>query len=456
MNINELIFREYDIRGIADRDLGDEALAKIAEALSAMFLDEGVKKIALGRDGRLSSPRISRKLTDSFLSCGIDVVDIGMVASPVFYFACHEMKMNGGVMITGSHNPAEYNGMKISLNQATIYGEDIRALLKRVQEGEKPEGKGRLETADIVPAYRKYIKDNISIKRKLKIVVDSGNGVGGAIIIPALREMGIEVKSIFEEVDGNFPNHFPDPTVTDNLSAIIETVREKKADFGVAFDGDADRIGVIDEKGNIIWGDRLMALFAKSLLRDNPGGKIVFEVKCSKALPETIEKLGGIAIMSRTGHSPIEARIQEEKALFGGEMSGHIYFNDRYFGYDDALYTAARLAELIASGSQSLSSYLDDVPSYPITPEIRVDCPDEIKFSAVARLSSHFQKSNEVITIDGARIIFEDGWGLCRASNTGPVLVMRFEASTQEGVERIKKKVMDVLDAILKEQSGGN
>ena len=456
MNINELIFREYDIRGIADRDLGDEALAKIAEALSAMFLDEGVKKIAMGRDGRLSSPRISRKLTDSFLSCGIDVVDIGMVASPVFYFACHEMKMNGGVMITGSHNPAEYNGMKISLNQATIYGEDIRALLKRVQEGEKPEGKGRLETAVIVPAYRKYIKDNISIKRKLKIVVDSGNGVGGAIIIPALREMGIEVKSIFEEVDGNFPNHFPDPTVTDNLSAIIETVREKKADFGVAFDGDADRIGVIDEKGNIIWGDRLMALFAKSLLRDNPGGKIVFEVKCSKALPETIEKLGGIAIMSRTGHSPIEARIQEEKALFGGEMSGHIYFNDRYFGYDDALYTAARLAELIASGSQSLSSYLDDVPSYPITPEIRVDCPDEIKFSVVARLSSHFQKSNEVITIDGARIIFEDGWGLCRASNTGPVLVMRFEASTQEGVERIKKKVMDVLDAILKEQSGGN
>jgi len=257
------------------------------------------------------------------------------------------------------------------------------------------------------------------------------------------------VVSIFEEVDGNFPNHFADPTVPENLKALIEKVKKAKADFGAAFDGDADRIGVIDEKGNIIWGDRLMALFSKSLLAENPGGKIVFEVKCSKSLPETIEKLGGKAIMSRTGHSPIEARIQEEKALFGGEMSGHIYFNDRYFGYDDALYTVARLAELVSSSDKALSSYLDDVPSYPITPEIRVDCADEIKFDVVAKL--YFQKTNEVITIDGARIIFEDGWGLCRASNTGPVLVMRFEASTEEGVKRIKKEVTDVLDSILEE-----
>ncbi|MFH2084112.1 MAG: phosphomannomutase/phosphoglucomutase [Candidatus Omnitrophota bacterium] len=455
MSINELIFREYDIRGIAERDLDDNSLVKIAGALSAMFLDKGVKRIALGRDGRLSSPRISRKMIDSFLSCGLDVVDIGMVASPVFYFACHEMKINGGIMITGSHNPSEYNGMKISLNQATIYGDDIRALLERVKAGEKPEGKGTLETADVVPAYRKYIRENISVKRKLTIAVDSGNGVGGGIIIPALREMGVEVESIFEEVDGNFPNHFPDPTVPENLTALIEKVREKKADFGVAFDGDADRIGVIDEKGNIIWGDRLMALFSKSLLKENPGGKIVFEVKCSKALPETIERLGGKAIMSRTGHSPIEARIQEENALFGGEMSGHIYFNDRYFGYDDALYTAARLAELIASAPQALSSYLDDVPAYPITPEIRADCPDEIKFGVVGKLSAYFQKTNEVITIDGARIIFDDGWGLCRASNTGPVIVMRFEASTQEGVERIKKEVTGVLNGILEDYKGG-
>jgi len=451
MNINELIFREYDIRGIADSDLRDEAVEKIGGALSSMFFDKGVKKIIVGRDGRLSSPRISRKLIDSFLSCGMDVVDIGMVASPVFYFACHEMKLNGGIMITGSHNPPEYNGMKISLNQATIYGEDIKALFKRVEAGESPGGKGVLETADVVPEYRKYIIDNIKINRKLKVVIDSGNGVGGGIIVPVLKDMGAAVESIFEEVDGNFPNHFPDPTVPENLKALIEKVREKKADFGAAFDGDADRIGVIDEKGNIIWGDRLMALFSKSLLAETPGGKIVFEVKCSKALPETIEKLGGKAIMSRTGHSPIEARIQEEKALFGGEMSGHIYFNDRYFGYDDALYTVARLAELVSSSDKALSSYLDDVPSYPITPEIRVDCADEIKFDIVAKLSAHFQKTNEVITIDGARIIFEDGWGLCRASNTGPVLVMRFEASTEEGVERIKKEVTGVLAGILEE-----
>ncbi len=450
MSINQLIFREYDIRGIADSDLNDEAVEKIAGALSAMFLEKGVKKIAVARDGRLSSPRISSKLIDSFLSCGMDVVDIGMVASPVFYFACHEMKMNGGIMITGSHNPPEYNGMKISLNQATIYGEDIKAILKRVEAGEKPQGEGTLAKADVVPEYRKYIRENINMGRKLKVVIDSGNGVGGAIIIPALRDMGVEVNSIFEEVDGNFPNHFPDPTVPDNLKTLIEKVKNEKADFGAAFDGDADRIGVVDEKGNIIWGDRLMAIFAKPLLAENPGGKIVFEVKCSKSLPETIEKLGGKAIMSRTGHSPIEARIQDENALFGGEMSGHIYFNDRYFGYDDALYTVARLAELVSSSDNTLSSYLDDVPSYPITPEIRVDCADEIKFDIVDKLSTHFQKTNEVITIDGARIIFEDGWGLCRASNTQPVLVMRFEASTEEGIERIRKEVTDVLNGILK------
>ncbi|MBA3065720.1 phosphomannomutase/phosphoglucomutase [bacterium] len=453
MIINKLIFREYDIRGIADTDLNAAAVEKIAGALSAMFFEKSVKKIIIGRDGRLSSPGISSQLIDSCLACGMDVVDIGLVASPVFYFACHQMKINGGIMITGSHNPPEYNGMKISLNQATIYGEDIKAILERVEAGESPKGAeaGALVNVDIVPEYRKYIRGDISIGRKLKIVIDSGNGVGGGIIIPALREMGVEVKSLFEEVDGNFPNHFPDPTVPDNLKALIEEVKNEKADFGAAFDGDADRIGVVDEKGNIIWGDRLMALFAKSLLAKTPGGKIVFEVKCSKSLPETIEKLGGKAIMSRTGHSPIEARIQEEKALFGGEMSGHIYFNDRYFGYDDALYTVARLIELVSSSSQTLSSYLDDVPSYPITPEIRVDCADEIKFDVVDKLSTHFQRTNKVITIDGARIIFEDGWGLCRASNTGPVLVMRFEASTEEGVERIKKEVTDVLNKILAE-----
>ncbi len=340
--------------------------------------------------------------------------------------------------------------MKISLNQATIYGEDIKAILKRVEAGEKPQGEGTLAKADVVPEYRKYIRENINMGRKLKVVIDSGNGVGGAIIIPALRDMGVEVNSIFEEVDGNFPNHFPDPTVPDNLKTLIEKVKNEKADFGAAFDGESDRICVVDEKGNIIWGDRLMAIFAKPLLAENPGGKIVFEVKCSKSLPETIEKLGGKAIMSRTGHSPIEARIQDENALFGGEMSGHIYFNDRYFGYDDALYTVARLAELVSSSDNTLSSYLDDVPSYPITPEIRVDCADEIKFDIVDKLSTHFQKTNEVITIDGARIIFEDGWGLCRASNTQPVLVMRFEASTEEGIERIRKEVTDVLNGILK------
>ena len=270
-----------------------------------------------------------------------------------------------------------------------------------------------------------------------------------------LFRSGAEIISLFEEVDGNFPNHFPDPTVPENLKTLIEKVGETGADFGVAFDGDADRIGVIDENGGIIWGDRLMAVFAKSLLKKTPGGKIVFEVKCSKSLPETIEALGGVPVMSRTGHSPIEARIKEEGALFGGEMSGHIYFNDRYFGYDDALYTAARLVELVSSSSAPLSSYLKDIPSYPITPEIRIDCADEIKFKVVEKLTKHFQGTNEVITIDGARIIYKDGWGLCRASNTQPVLVLRFEADTEEAVERIKKEVTVVLDGILKDYECG-
>jgi len=450
MKINRLIFREYDIRGIADSDLKNESLAAIAGAEAAKFKEKGITEIIIGRDGRISSPRISKTLIDEFLKCGLDVINIGVVASPVFYFACHRWNVNGGIMITGSHNPPEYNGMKISVNQATIYGEEIRDILKK---GEKIQGEGKHEMRDIIPEYREFIEKDIKIGRKLKIAVDSGNGVGGRILIPVLRQMGVEVISLFENVDGNFPNHFPDPTIPEYLEALIKTVKEEKADFGVAFDGDADRIGVVDERGNIIWGDKLMAVFAKFLLEKSPGGKIVFEVKCSKSLPEAIEKYGGIPVMNRTGHSLIEARIEKENALFGGEMSGHIYFNDRYFGYDDALYTASRLCELVASDDKPLSSYLKDVPSYPITPEIRIDCPDEIKFRVVDKLSAIFQKANEVITIDGARIIFEDGWGLCRASNTQPVIVLRFEADTPEGVSKNREKVETVLNKILKEEN---
>ena len=449
MEINKLIFREYDIRGIAEKDLTEGVVKSVAAAVSSVFTEKNIGQIIIGRDGRISSPRISETLIEKFLKCGIDVIDIGVAASPVFYFACHEWDINGGIMITGSHNPPEYNGMKVSVNQATIYGDEIKEILRRIEKGASPSGEGRLEKRDVVPAYRDFIKKGITVNRKLKVVIDSGNGVGGQIIIPALREKGAEIISLFEEVDGNFPNHFPDPTVPENLKTLIEKVGETGADFGVAFDGDADRIGVIDEKGGIIWGDRLMAAFAKSLLKKTPGGKIVFEVKCSKSLPETIEALGGVPVMSRTGHSPIEARIKEEGALFGGEMSGHIYFNDRYFGYDDALYTAARLVELVSSSAAPLSSYLNDVPSYPITPEIRIDCADEIKFKVVEKLTKHFQETNEVITIDGARIIYKDGWGLCRASNTQPVLVLRFEADTEEAVGRIKNEVTDVLDGIL-------
>ena len=449
--INPLIFREYDIRGIAEKDLTDDVVYQIAKGFAKMCISEGIRDAIVGMDGRNSSPRIKKKVIEGLINSGINVIDIGRVPTPVFYFATHHLKIKSGIQVTGSHNPPEYNGLKMSLNFSTIFGEKIKRIYEIVLKKDFVDGKGELKNYNIVPDYQNFLKKDIKIqKNNLKIVLDAGNGVGGEVFLPVLKDWGFEVYPLYIEVDGNFPNHFPDPTVPDNLKDLIEKVKETNADIGIAFDGDADRIGIIDEKGNIIWGDRLLIFLSKFMLKRNPKGKVVFEVKCSKSLPEMVEKYGGVPIMWRTGHSPIEDKIKIEKAILGGEMSGHIYFYDRYFGYDDAIYTAARVIEILSNLDSKISDVLKEAPIYPVTPEIRIECKDEVKFKIVEELTEYFKRKTEVIDIDGARIIYPDGWGLVRASNTQPVLVLRFEANTEKRLEEIKKEIEGVLEEIMK------
>ncbi|HLD29960.1 MAG TPA: phosphomannomutase/phosphoglucomutase [bacterium] len=447
--LNPFIFREYDIRGLAEKDFPDDAAYYIGRGFASLISKKGIGEMVLGQDARISSPRISGHFKKGLMDSGIRVLDIGIVPTPVFYFAGHHYKKRAGACITASHNPKEYNGMKFTIDFSSIYGEQIKEIYRLIQKKDFVSGKGSEESTDAVSVYRAFLKKDIKVNRKLKVVLDAGNGVGGEVFLPVLKEWGFDVFPLFCEVDGNFPNHHPDPTVPDNLKDAIAEVKKQKADVGIAFDGDADRIGVIDEKGSIIWGDRLLIYFSKYLLNEHPHGKVVFEVKCSQSLPEMVEKFGGKPIMWRTGHSHIEEKIKNEKAILGGEMSGHIYFNDRYFGFDDAIYSAARLLEILSRENKTISEVLEDVPGLPITPEIRVDCPDEIKFKVVEELTGIFKKRQKVIDLDGARIVYPEGWGLVRASNTQPVLVLRFEANTEKALQEIKKEVENILSEVI-------
>jgi phosphomannomutase/phosphoglucomutase len=346
-------------------------------------------------------------------------------------------------MVTGSHNPPEFNGFKVSVGKSTILGEEIQKLGRLVERGDFVTGRGNLSEAEVTQAYQEYIKKNIHLGKKLKVVIDAGNGTGGVVAGPLLKDLGCEVEELYCEIDGRFPNHFPDPTVPDNLKALTERVLKTRADVGIGYDGDADRIGVVDDQGNIIWGDQLMILFAREILRNQKGATFVAEVKCSQNLFTDIEKHGGKAIMWRTGHSLIKEKMKEEKAVLGGEMSGHIFFADRYFGYDDAIYASCRLLELLSRTERKLSQLLEDVPKTFITPEIRVSCPDEIKFKVVGKVKEELRKDHPIIDVDGVRAQFGDGWGLVRASNTQPVLVLRFEALSEKRLQEIKKLVED-------------
>lgn len=446
MKVNPKIFREYDIRGVAGKDLPEEMVETIGKAF-AQYL-RGKKKhncIVVGRDGRLTSKAFSRAVIDGLTSCGVNIIDIGEVPTGVTYFALNTLKVDGCVMITGSHNPKEYNGLKIGLGKTTIHGEEIQKLRRIIEKGVFPKARGpvTITRMDIVPKFQQRILRDVKLKRKLKIVVDAGNGVGGVVAVPLFEAMGCEVIPLFCDVDGNFPNHHPDPTIESSLTQLKAKVKRTGADLGLAFDGDADRIGAVDEKGKAIFGDRLLILFARAILKEKPGATVIGEVKCSRTLYDDIAKNGGNPIMWKTGHSLIKAAMKQFKAEVAGEMSGHMFFKDRWYGFDCAVYASARLLEYVASGKKTLGEHLANVPETIVTPEIRIHTTDERKFAIVAEATKYFQKDLglDVNTIDGARVEFADGWGLVRASNTGPELVMRCEANTRKRLNEIKKLI---------------
>jgi len=443
MQINPQIFREYDIRGVVNKDLTPDVVRILGKGFGTHMAQLGRKELVVGRDGRLSSEIYKEALIEGLTSTGCNVVNIGLCPTPVYYFSIFHLDKDGGMMITGSHNPPEFNGFKVSVGKSTIFGEEIQNLRQLIDEGKFIAGRGNVSQEEIIRPYHHYIKKNIHIEKRMRVVIDAGNGTAGILAGPLLRDLGCEVEELYCEVDGRFPNHFPDPTIPGNLKDLIDRVKKLRADVGIGYDGDADRIGVVDDQGNIIWGDQLMILFAREILKYKKGASFVAEVKCSQNLFDDIEKHGGKAMMWRTGHSLIKEKMKEEKAALGGEMSGHIFFADRYFGYDDAIYASCRLIELLSKTDQKLSQLLSDVPKTFITPEIRVDCPDEIKFKVVEKVKEVLRKDYPIIDVDGVRVKFEDGWGLVRASNTQPVLVLRFEALTEKRLQIIRKLIED-------------
>ena len=448
--MNPEVFREYDVRGVVDSDLTPDFVYLLGRAIAAYAIRHGRRTMVLGRDCRLSSDIYQDAMCRGMLSSGIDVIDIGLAATPMLYFAIRHFGTDGGVMVTGSHNPSNFNGFKICMGPDTIYGEEIQTLRKIIEEGDYIDGAGSSSRREIAEIYRDYLYANVKVKPGHRIIMDGGNGVGCFFALPLLQRYGCRVTEIYCEPDGRFPNHHPDPTIPDNLRELTRLVVEERAEAGIAFDGDADRIGVITDRGDILWGDELLLLFSRHILKANPGASIIGEVKCSQKLFDDITGNGGKAIMWKAGHSLIKGKMKEEKALLGGEMSGHIFFADRYFGYDDAIYASIRLLEILSGSGKKLSELLTDLPRTFTTPEIRIDCPDKIKVAVVDAVREHYRKTHRIIDIDGVRVTFDDGWGLLRASNTQPVLVLRFEAATPDRLAQVRAEMESVLNDILK------
>ena len=441
------IFREYDIRGVADSELLSPDVEQLGLGLGTYMLrHSGGRQINVGRDCRLSSSRLRDALVKSLLATGCDVTDIGEMPTPVLYFSAQYLNANGGIMITGSHNPPEYNGFKSVCGTGTLHGEAIQEVLRIIQRQDFQRGNGRLNTADVVTPYVDEIASQFHFERRIKIVADAGNGTAGPAMHRIFEKLNVDATELFFTMDGHFPNHHPDPTVPANLADLVKKVRETSAELGIAFDGDADRIGAVDEQGNVIYGDMLLLIYAGEILQRKPGATFIGEVKCSQVMYDQIAKLGGNGIMYKTGHSLIKAKMKEEHAELAGEMSGHMFFADRYRGYDDALYAACRLIEIVAKSGQPLSAQLASLPKMVSTPEIRADCPDELKFDLVQRVAAHFKNTHNTIDIDGVRVLFPEGWGLLRASNTQPVLVMRFEAANERLLKQYQSEVEQVLE----------
>ncbi|MFZ5998485.1 MAG: phosphomannomutase/phosphoglucomutase [Nitrospirota bacterium] len=468
--IKEGIFREYDIRGIVGKEITAETAVVLGRAFGAFVKKRNplATRVSIGRDVRLGSESLARGLAEGITATGLDVIDLGTCPTPLQYFSLFHLDLDGGIMVTGSHNPPEYNGFKISIGKETIYGQDIQQLKRIIQNQEwcLSEQSGSIEQYDIIKDYREYMLNEFSYLggpafRKLRVVIDAGNGTAGLVLPEILDQLGCEVVPIYCEPDGTFPHHHPDPTVVENIQDLIATTHTQHADIGIGYDGDADRIGVVDRNGTIIWGDQLMIVLSRELLKRTPGAKIIGDVKCSQVLFDDIRKHKGVPIMWKTGHSLVKSKMREEGALIAGEFSGHIFIGDRYFGFDDALYTTLRLVEIMKTSGKDIQSLLSDVPRMYYTPEIRIDCPEERKKEVVGNIVARcieYRKNNkgpyairEVNIIDGIRVVFDKGWGLVRSSNTQPVVVMRVEAEDKEHLERyrafLEREFRDLLEA---------
>jgi phosphomannomutase/phosphoglucomutase len=435
------IFRQYDIRGIVGSDLTAEVAHALGGAYAALMRERGVTgAVAVGRDNRPSGDALRDALVDGLTAAGVDVVDVGVVPTPLLYWSLHHVPVIGGIQITGSHNPPEYNGFKLCFGTESLHGHDIQHLLELIRTSAAPTGHGSVRHEQVIDRYVADVAARTGrLSRPMKVVYDCGNGAG-ALVAPQLMEaLGLDAVGLFTESDGRFPNHHPDPTVPENLDDLIAAVKREKAEIGLAFDGDADRIGMVDGEGRIVWGDHILILYARDVLaRTGKGQPIIFDVKCSQALPDEIVKAGGRPVMWKTGHSLIKDRMKETAAPLAGEMSGHMFFSEGFYGHDDALYGAARLLRIVADSGRTVRELLSDVPHFVSTPEIRVDCPDDVKFDLVARAVTHFRSTHDVIDVDGVRVLFGDGWGLIRASNTQPIIVTRFEARSEARLAEIR------------------
>ncbi|MBF0124304.1 MAG: phosphomannomutase/phosphoglucomutase [Magnetococcales bacterium] len=452
--INPLMFREYDIRGIAGQDLTAAAVTQIGQVFAAILRQHSGGKdrltVAVGRDGRLSSPELAAALIEGIRREGVHVVDIGLAPTPALYFATHHLESDAGIMVTGSHNPPDYNGLKMVRHHQAVYGQEIQAIYQRLLSppAAATQGIGQLHQVDILPAYMERLTRGFRPGRPLRVVVDCGNGATGVVVPTLMQQLPLVSSEIlFAEVDGTFPNHHPDPTLPENLVALKQRMMATGADLGIAFDGDGDRIGALDPQGNIIWGDRLMILFATDLLRERPGATVIGDVKCSQLLFDAVAAAGGQPLMWKTGHSLIKAKMRETGALLAGEMSGHLFFSDRYLGYDDGLYAAVRLIELAAASSTSLTEQLAQLPEVHATPELRLHCADDVKFQVMERIAAEQRRvaDKKISDIDGIRVQSADGWWLLRVSNTQPALVARVEAYSAAGLQRLTAELAAAL-----------
>lgn len=444
--INPNIFRQYDIRGIVGEEIDEDFAKLLGKAFGTFSKKKGENQVIVGCDNRLSSPSLKKSLISGLLSTGCDILDIGTVTTPMFYYSRILYNINPGIIVTASHNPAEYNGFKIGFGPGTIYGKQILKLKEIMTENNFESGQGNIYNADPADSYIDMICSKISLPKKLRVGIDCGNGTASLFAEELFSRLGVEVYPIYCNSDPTFPNHFPDPVQPENLEDLKKLVLKNNLDLGVGFDGDGDRIGVIDDKGKVIYGDMLMILFWREILPKFPDTPVIIEVKCSEALVDEVKKLGGKPEFYKTGHSLIKAKMRETGAIFTGEMSGHMFFADEYYGYDDAFYAAARLLRILANTDKKMSELLDDVPHYYSTPEIRISCPDDEKYAKVESVRNYFNGVYPIIKVDGARILFPDGWGLVRCSNTSPKLIIRCESKTEKGLEKIKQEIKNALN----------